>query len=101
MQNIANVNHEFLFKTSLSFDYFAKDVIFIHLSHESFFFNLLQKVPFQPPLAAQMPNIPRSTFQFDFDFERRILAEAEKETQNWGKIAGETQPSKTAPTSMV
>ncbi|XP_039116097.1 uncharacterized protein LOC120251587 isoform X1 [Dioscorea cayenensis subsp. rotundata] len=54
-----------------------------------------------PPLAAQMPNIPRSTFQFDFDFERRILAEAEKETQNWGKIAGETQPTKTAPSSMA
>ncbi|KAJ0986219.1 hypothetical protein J5N97_004575 [Dioscorea zingiberensis] len=54
-----------------------------------------------PPLAQQMADIPRSTFQFDFDFERRILAEAEKETQNWGKIAAENQPSKSASTSMA
>jgi hypothetical protein len=33
-----------------------------------------------------MAEIPRSTFNFDFDFERKILAEAEKENPNWSKF---------------
>ncbi|KAF6172962.1 hypothetical protein GIB67_006338 [Kingdonia uniflora] len=39
-----------------------------------------------PQLSTQVEDIPRSSFQFDFDFERRILAEAEKESQNWGRL---------------
>ncbi|WOL12423.1 hypothetical protein Cni_G21190 [Canna indica] len=47
-----------------------------------------------PQLAPQMPEIPRSSFQFDFEFEKQILAEAEKESQNWSRITSENQPSK-------
>ena len=49
----------------------------------------------QPPLAPQMVEVPRSTFQFDFDFEKKILAEAEKGSQNWSRIAAETPSTKT------
>ncbi|KAK6925932.1 hypothetical protein RJ641_007651 [Dillenia turbinata] len=53
-----------------------------------------------PPLSPQIGDIPRSTFQFDFDFERKILAEAEKETQNWSKLGLENLPPKpSGPTS--
>lgn len=41
-----------------------------------------------------MGEIPRSTFQFDFDFERKILAEAEKDSQNWSRLGLENLPSK-------
>ncbi|MQL75145.1 hypothetical protein Taro_007528 [Colocasia esculenta] len=49
-----------------------------------------------PQLAPQVTEVPRSTFSFDFDFEKRILAEAEKESQNWSRIIMENQSSKTA-----
>lgn len=42
-----------------------------------------------------MGDIPRSSFQFDYEFERKILAEAEKESQNWSKLGLENLPSKT------
>lgn len=42
-----------------------------------------------PQLSPQIGEIPRSTFQFDFDFERKILAESEKDNQNWSRIASE------------
>ncbi|EEF49007.1 uncharacterized protein LOC8277051 [Ricinus communis] len=48
-----------------------------------------------PQLAPQMGDIPRSNFQFHFDLERRILAEAEKDIQNWSKLGLENLPSKT------
>jgi hypothetical protein len=46
-----------------------------------------------------MPDVPRSVFKFDFDFERKILAEAEKENPDWGKFVGESQqrPSSSRP----
>ncbi|KAK6936737.1 hypothetical protein RJ641_033767 [Dillenia turbinata] len=47
-----------------------------------------------PPLSPHIGDIPRSTFQFDFDFERKILAEAEKEAQNWSKLSLENLPPK-------
>ncbi|KAJ6832702.1 uncharacterized protein M6B38_124905 [Iris pallida] len=54
-----------------------------------------------PQLSPQIGEVPRSTFQFDFDFEKKILAEAEKESQNWSKLAAENLPSKPmASTSM-
>lgn len=57
---------------------------------------------FQPQLAPLVGDIPRSTFQFDFDFERKILAEAEKESQNWNRIVMESPSSKAAEsTSLV
>ena len=37
-----------------------------------------------------MVEIPRSTFNFDFEYERRILAEAE-ENPNWSKFVVERQ----------
>ncbi|CAM0912856.1 unnamed protein product [Alopecurus aequalis] len=44
-----------------------------------------------PQLAPQMVEVPRSTYNFDFEYERKILAEAEKENPNWGKFAVERQ----------
>ncbi|CAM0872402.1 unnamed protein product [Alopecurus aequalis] len=38
-----------------------------------------------------MVEVPRSTFNFDFEYERKILAEAEKENPNWGKFVVERQ----------
>jgi hypothetical protein len=38
-----------------------------------------------------MVEVPRSTFNFDFEYERKILAEAEKENPNWGKFVVEKQ----------
>jgi hypothetical protein len=38
-----------------------------------------------------MVEIPRSTFNFDFEYERRILAEAEKDNPNWTKFVVERQ----------
>eukprot|EP00262_Sarcandra_glabra_P019225 TRINITY_DN7173_c0_g1_i1.p1 TRINITY_DN7173_c0_g1~~TRINITY_DN7173_c0_g1_i1.p1 ORF type:complete len:240 (-),score=36.35 TRINITY_DN7173_c0_g1_i1:261-902(-) len=54
------------------------------------------RITLPPLLSPQMGDIPRSTFQFDFDFEKKLLAEAEKGSQNWTRIAQENQPSKTA-----
>ncbi|KAL5199618.1 hypothetical protein ABZP36_020821 [Zizania latifolia] len=44
-----------------------------------------------PQLAPQLIEIPRSTFNFDFEYERKILAEAEKENPNWSKFVIESQ----------
>ncbi|OVA06742.1 hypothetical protein BVC80_8729g20 [Macleaya cordata] len=48
-----------------------------------------------PQLSPHVGEIPRSTFQFDFDFERKILVEAEKGSQNWSRLALENLPSRT------
>ncbi|XP_057525678.1 uncharacterized protein LOC130805079 [Amaranthus tricolor] len=48
-----------------------------------------------PHMLPHMGDIPRSTFQFDFDLEKKILAEAEKENQNWSRFASENLPSRT------
>ncbi|KAL6127624.1 hypothetical protein ACLB2K_070987 [Fragaria x ananassa] len=45
-----------------------------------------------PQLSTQVGDIPRSNFQFDFDFERKVLAEAEKETPNWSKLGLDNLP---------
>ncbi|KAK4571351.1 hypothetical protein RGQ29_029952 [Quercus rubra] len=47
-----------------------------------------------PQLSTQIGDIPRSNFQFDFEFERKILAEAEKDTQNWSRFGPENLPSR-------
>uniref|UniRef100_A0ACD5X184 Uncharacterized protein n=1 Tax=Avena sativa TaxID=4498 RepID=A0ACD5X184_AVESA len=44
-----------------------------------------------PQLAPQMVEVPRSTFNFHFEYERKILAEAEKENPNWSKFVVERQ----------
>ncbi|KAF2312197.1 hypothetical protein P3X46_030501 [Hevea brasiliensis] len=48
-----------------------------------------------PQLSPQVGDIPRSSFHFDFELERKILAEAEKESLNWSKFGLENLPSKT------
>ncbi|KAF5743482.1 hypothetical protein HS088_TW08G00066 [Tripterygium wilfordii] len=48
-----------------------------------------------PRLSPQVGDIPRSNFRFDFELERKILAEAEKEGQNWSKFGLENLPSRT------
>ncbi|XP_030502077.2 branchpoint-bridging protein [Cannabis sativa] len=48
-----------------------------------------------PQLSPYVGEIPRSNFQFDFELERKILAEAEKENQNWVKLGLENLPSRT------
>ncbi|MBA0731068.1 hypothetical protein Golax_023234 [Gossypium laxum] len=52
-----------------------------------------------PQLSPQVGDIPRSNFQFDFEFERKILAEAEKEHMNWSKLGLENLSSKPIETS--
>lgn len=52
-----------------------------------------------PHLLPQVGDIPRSDFQFDFELERKILAEAEKENQNWVKLGLENLPSRTVPST--
>ncbi|XP_022764264.1 uncharacterized protein LOC111309487 [Durio zibethinus] len=47
-----------------------------------------------PMLSPQVGDIPRSNFQFDFEFERKILAEADKESMNWSRLGLENLPSK-------
>lgn len=67
-----------------------------HIVFLVYIFTIFFTVTSQPPMAPQIAEIPRSTFQFDFDFERKILADAEKGGQNWSRIAAEVQPTKTA-----
>lgn len=47
-------------------------------------------------MSPHIGEIPRSTFQFDFELERKILAEAEKENPNWSNLGLENLPQKTA-----
>ncbi|KAK9071637.1 hypothetical protein SSX86_008066 [Deinandra increscens subsp. villosa] len=49
-----------------------------------------------PQMSPHVGEIPRSTFQFDFELERKILAEAEKENPNWSKLGLENISHKTA-----
>ncbi|MFS7914435.1 putative ubiquitin-associated protein [Helianthus anomalus] len=49
-----------------------------------------------PQMSPHIGEIPRSTFQFDFELERKILAEAEKENPNWSNIGLENLPRETA-----
>ncbi|PIA34477.1 hypothetical protein AQUCO_03700030v1 [Aquilegia coerulea] len=49
-----------------------------------------------PQLSPHVGEIPRITFQFDFDFERKVLAEAEKETPNWSRLGLDNGQLRTA-----
>lgn len=46
-------------------------------------------------IAAQNAEVPRSLFNFDFELERKILAEFERESQGWDSVRanGETNPA--------
>ncbi|KAJ3683072.1 hypothetical protein LUZ60_013299 [Juncus effusus] len=39
-----------------------------------------------PQMLPQIQDLPRSSFRYDFEFEKRILAEAEKESPNWDRF---------------
>ncbi|CAH8389399.1 unnamed protein product [Eruca vesicaria subsp. sativa] len=45
-----------------------------------------------PPLLPRVGDVPRSSFQFDFGLERKVLAEAEKENPDWSKFGSEHPP---------
>ncbi|GAV84896.1 hypothetical protein CFOL_v3_28338 [Cephalotus follicularis] len=47
-----------------------------------------------PQLSPQIGDITRSNFQFDFEFERKLLAEAEKDSQYWSRLGSENLPSR-------
>ncbi|XP_062216682.1 uncharacterized protein LOC133916836 [Phragmites australis] len=49
-----------------------------------------------PQMAPHMVEIPHSIFNFDFEYERKILAEAE-ENPNWNKFVVERQAPQTVP----
>ncbi|CAK9176962.1 unnamed protein product [Ilex paraguariensis] len=49
-----------------------------------------------PQLSPHIGDIPRSSFQFDFELERKILAEAETDSPNWSRLGLENFPSKPA-----
>ncbi|KAL2556134.1 Ubiquitin-associated/translation elongation factor EF1B protein [Forsythia ovata] len=49
-----------------------------------------------PQLLPQVGEIPRCNFNFDFEFERNVLAEAVKENPNWTRLGIEIVPPKTA-----
>ncbi|KAL8544175.1 hypothetical protein ACS0TY_004638 [Phlomoides rotata] len=52
-----------------------------------------------PPLLPYLGEIPRSNFQFDFDFERNVITEAVKENPNWSRLGIENIPPKAAETT--
>ncbi|KAK6250692.1 hypothetical protein QQP08_009287 [Theobroma cacao] len=52
-----------------------------------------------PQLLPQVGDIPRSNFQFDFGFERKILAEAENESMNFSRLGLESLSKSTESTS--
>ncbi|CAN0891790.1 hypothetical protein LINGRAHAP2_LOCUS17176, partial [Linum grandiflorum] len=47
-----------------------------------------------PPQLLPMREVPRSNFQFDFEFERKLLAEAEKGEINWSRLGLDNLPQK-------
>ncbi|VVB15809.1 unnamed protein product [Arabis nemorensis] len=47
-----------------------------------------------PQLLPRVGDIPRSSFQFDFGLDRKVLAEAEKENPDWSKFGTENPPTK-------
>ncbi|WCJ36777.1 Ubiquitin-associated/translation elongation factor EF1B protein [Euphorbia peplus] len=49
-----------------------------------------------PPRLAQVRDIPRANFEFDFELERKILAELKTGRQNSSGLGLENLPSKTA-----
>ncbi|KAK4749720.1 hypothetical protein SAY87_027169 [Trapa incisa] len=52
------------------------------------------RIPPLPQLSPLDESIPGSSFQFDFDFERKILAEAEQGSHNWGPVGKDNLPSR-------
>jgi hypothetical protein len=57
-----------------------------------------------PQLLPRVGDIHRSSFQFDFGLERKVLAEAEKDNPDWSKFGSENPPAKfhePSPSSVV
>ncbi|XP_010521373.1 PREDICTED: uncharacterized protein LOC104800282 isoform X2 [Tarenaya hassleriana] len=47
-----------------------------------------------PQMLPRVGDIPRSNFQFDFSLERKVLVEAEKESQDWSKFGTDNFPTR-------
>ncbi|EFH40495.1 hypothetical protein ARALYDRAFT_918411 [Arabidopsis lyrata subsp. lyrata] len=47
-----------------------------------------------PQLLPRVGDIHRSSFQFDFGLERKVLAEAEKDNPDWSKFGSDNPPAK-------
>ncbi|KAK7353310.1 hypothetical protein VNO80_18755 [Phaseolus coccineus] len=52
-----------------------------------------------PHLSSHAGDNSRSNFQFDFELERKILAEADKDNPNWSKFGSENIPTKVSDSS--
>ncbi|KAJ7959268.1 Proline-rich cell wall-like protein [Quillaja saponaria] len=52
------------------------------------------RITLPPNISPHIGEIPRSNFQFNFEFERKVLAEIEKESPNWSRLGLENLPSK-------
>ncbi|BAT78778.1 uncharacterized protein LOC124827929 [Vigna umbellata] len=52
-----------------------------------------------PHLSPHAGDNPRSNFQFEFELERKILAEADKDNPNWSKFGSENIPTKVSDSS--
>jgi len=48
----------------------------------------------QPHLSSYAGDSPMSNFQFDFELERKVLAEAAKDNPDWSKFGSENIPTK-------
>jgi len=53
----------------------------------------------QPHLSSHAGDNSRSNFQFDFELERKILAEADKDNPNWSKFGSENIPTRVSDSS--
>ncbi|CAM8944828.1 hypothetical protein QQ045_014770 [Rhodiola kirilowii] len=47
-----------------------------------------------PQMLSQSGDIPRSTFEFDFQLEKRIMAEVDKDPHNWSRVVSDLFPTK-------
>nr|XP_007137557.1 hypothetical protein PHAVU_009G136700g [Phaseolus vulgaris]ESW09551.1 hypothetical protein PHAVU_009G136700g [Phaseolus vulgaris] len=52
-----------------------------------------------PHLSSHAGDNSRSNFQFDFELERKILAEADKDNPNWSKFGSENIPTRVSDSS--
>lgn len=78
-----------LFICKLQHSFFPKEY------NRNFLFFILHKQNIQPEMFPQAKEVPQSKFHFDFEFEKKFLAEIEKNGFcNWSKFSSEYQPLK-------
>ncbi|KAF8044106.1 hypothetical protein BT93_A2171 [Corymbia citriodora subsp. variegata] len=49
-----------------------------------------------PQLLPQMEDVPRSNFHYEFDFEKKVVAELEKDSPDWNRLGLENLPSRSS-----